>query len=53
MVVRLRNKDTGVIVGVDESKRERFGEGWELVDAPAPEPVKPPAKPQVKRSRKK
>lgn len=53
MIIRLRNKDTGVIIGVHESKRERFGEGWELVDAPTPEPVKQPAKPQVNRSRKK
>lgn len=53
MLVRLRNKDTGVIVGVDESKRGRFGEGWELVYAPTPEPGKQPAKQQVKRSRKK
>lgn len=39
MVVRLRNKDTGVIVGVDESKRERFGAEWVEVDA-KPETVK-------------
>lgn len=39
MIIRLRNKDTGVIIGVHESKRERFGVEW--VDADAkPETVK-------------
>lgn len=35
MVVRLRNKDTGVVVQVAESKLGRFGAGWERV-VPAP-----------------
>lgn len=33
---RLRNKTTGVVVNVDDSKDERFDENWEPADAAAP-----------------
>lgn len=33
---RLRNKTTGVVVSVDDSKDERFDDNWEQVDAASP-----------------
>jgi len=29
---RFRNASTGVVVSVDDSKDERFGEGWESAE---------------------
>lgn len=46
MAVRLRNKDTGVIVGVDESKRDRFGPEWVEVDAKSETVKRKPGRPK-------
>jgi hypothetical protein len=33
---QFRNATTGVVVSVDDSKDERFADGWEPVNKPAP-----------------
>lgn len=33
---RHRNVETGVVVSVDDSKDDRFGQGWESADKSAP-----------------
>ncbi len=40
---RFRSTSTGVVVSVDDSKDDRFSNGWESADEPAPD-KKTPAK---------
>jgi hypothetical protein len=40
---RFKNTSTGVVVSVDDSKDDRFSDGWESADA---EPKRAPGRPK-------
>lgn len=43
-MIRLRNARTGAVVVVPATTAARLGSHWERLDAPAPAPVKKPAR---------